>query len=94
MDRKENYWMNIHIKNLVHRYDIEVISNLNFDLTGYNSVAIIGASGSGKSTLLRILSSLEKPSDGEVTMNGMDIDSKAYRKKLALSFKTIIYFRI
>jgi len=87
VDRKENYWMNIHIKNLVHRYDIEVISNLNFDLTGYNSVAIIGASGSGKSTLLRILSSLEKPSEGEVTMNGMDIDSKAYRKKIGFVFQ-------
>jgi polar amino acid transport system ATP-binding protein len=87
MDRKEDYRMKIHIKDLVHRYDIEVLSNLSFDLDGYNSVAIIGASGSGKSTLLRILSSLEKPTEGEVTMNGMHIDSKDYRKKIGFVFQ-------
>lgn len=36
-------------------------------------VAIVGASGSGKSTLLHILGSVEKPTAGTVTVDGVDI---------------------
>ena len=36
-------------------------------------VAIVGASGSGKSTLLHILGSVDRPTDGTVTIDGTDL---------------------
>jgi polar amino acid transport system ATP-binding protein len=79
--------MKINIQHLRHAYDTEVLSNLNFSIEGYHSIAIIGASGSGKSTLLRILSSLEKPSSGTVTINDASISSKDYKDRIGFVFQ-------
>lgn len=38
-------------------------------------VAIIGASGSGKSSLIHILGSVDKPTEGKIMVEGMDISS-------------------
>ena len=40
-------------------------------------VALMGASGAGKSTLLHVLNGTEKPSDGKVLINGVDIHKSA-----------------
>jgi ABC transport system ATP-binding/permease protein len=45
-----------------------------------NLVALMGASGAGKSTLLHVLNGTEKPSQGKVLINGIDI--YAYPKKI------------
>ncbi|MCU0438353.1 MAG: ATP-binding cassette domain-containing protein [Raineya sp.] len=40
-----------------------------------NLIGIMGASGAGKTTLLNVLAGLEKPSRGQVLLNGIDIHS-------------------
>lgn len=47
--------------------------NLNIEPKTFNS--IIGQSGSGKSTLLNIMGTLDKPTSGEVHINGKEVSS-------------------
>lgn len=51
---------------------IEVLRDISFSFDAGTSVVITGPSGSGKSTLLHIIGTLEKPSKGEVEINGTD----------------------
>ena len=79
--------MKINIQNLTHQYDVEVLKSLTFQLEGFNSIAIIGASGSGKSTLLRLLSGLEKPSQGTILINDTNVKEETYRKLIGFVFQ-------
>ena len=80
--------MKVEIKNLTHVYDVEVLHQLNETLEDYRSIALIGISGSGKSTLLRILSGIEKPTEGQVFMNGQDVTEEDYRKSVGFVFQS------
>ncbi len=52
---------------------VQALSNLSFSVEEGEYVAIMGESGSGKTTLLNILASLDKPTSGEVMLNGNNI---------------------
>lgn len=54
---------------------VDVLCGIDFDLSGQESIAVVGASGVGKSTLLHILGTLERPSAGEVRYEGEDVFS-------------------
>ncbi|WP_223066104.1 ABC transporter ATP-binding protein [Paenibacillus caui] len=50
--------------------EVNVLNMLNMNIHKGEFIAIVGKSGCGKSTLLRLLSGLEKPSAGEIVMEG------------------------
>ncbi|MEO5969063.1 MAG: ABC transporter permease [Bdellovibrionia bacterium] len=68
----------LEVKNLSFSYkignrEVEVLKNLNFNVSSGEFVGIQGPSGSGKSTLFYILGFLLKASSGQLRFNGLDI---------------------
>ena len=49
---------------------VQALSSVNFSVEKGEYVAIMGESGAGKTTLLNILAALDKPSNGDVILNG------------------------
>ncbi len=52
---------------------VQALSNVSFSVEQGEYVAIMGESGSGKTTLLNILAALDKPTGGEVLLDGKSI---------------------
>lgn len=70
----------LEVKNLKKIYttrfggnQIQALSNVSFSVEQGEYVAIMGESGSGKTTLLNILASLDKPTSGEVYLDGKNM---------------------
>ncbi|TDP59783.1 ABC transporter ATP-binding protein [Aminicella lysinilytica] len=70
----------LEVKNLKKIYttrfggnQVQALQNVTFSVEEGEYVAIMGESGSGKTTLLNILASLDKPTSGEVLLNGRNI---------------------
>ena len=61
---------------------VEALRNVTFSAEEGEFTAIMGESGSGKTTLLNILASLDRPTGGEVLLNGRDI-TKITEKEMA-----------
>ena len=72
--------------------DLEVLRDINMEVSEGEVVCIIGPSGSGKSTFLRCINQLETPTSGEVLYKGENIcDSKAdirkFREEVGMVFQ-------
>ena len=70
----------LEVKNLKKIYttrfggnSVQALTNVCFSVEEGEYVAIMGESGSGKTTLLNILASLDKPTSGQVLLNGRNI---------------------
>ncbi|MCP9454963.1 MAG: ABC transporter ATP-binding protein [Nitrospira sp.] len=53
--------------------ELPVLKGINLEIRRGELIAIVGASGAGKSTLLHIIGTLDRPSHGTVTFDGIDL---------------------
>ena len=87
------------IKNLIKSYgskdfETKVLKGIDLSIFQDDFIAVMGPSGSGKTTLLNILSTIDKPTQGIVTLDGKDITrisnkelSKLRRDKIGFVFQ-------
>ena len=84
----------IELKNIKKVYgkgnaQVEALKNINFKADKGEVVLIMGPSGAGKSTFLTIAGSLQKPTSGEVLINGEDISDFSAKKRNGLRLNRI-----
>lgn len=87
----------IEIKNLHKNFgDLHVLKGINLHVGAKEVVVIIGPSGSGKSTVLRCMNYLEKPTSGDVIVDGMNLNDQeninAVRKEVGMVFQRFNLF--
>jgi lipoprotein-releasing system ATP-binding protein len=63
---------------------LEVLQGIAISVSTGERIAIVGASGSGKTTLLQILGGLDRPTTGEVLVDGRDIHQQTEQERGAL----------
>lgn len=73
----DNTDVKISVKNLKKNFgSLEVLKDINMEVTEGEVVVLIGPSGSGKSTFLRCLNQLEKATSGQIVIDGYDVTDK------------------
>ena len=88
----------ISIRHLAKAYgDSHVLSDVSCDIAQGDVVSVIGPSGTGKSTLLRCINLLERPTSGQIIIDGEDVlgpdaDVTALRKKVGMVFQSFNLF--
>ena len=80
-------------------YEVVAVNNASICIEEGEMVAVVGQSGSGKTTLLNLIGGIEKPSSGNVLVDGVDIYSmsddemaKIRRNKVGHIFQDYNYF--
>ena len=64
----------IKVKNIHKSFgDLEVLKGVNLSIEKGEIVAIIGKSGAGKTTLLQLIGTLDRPTNGQVLIDGTDV---------------------
>lgn len=58
---------------LTHHYEEKLGAAVDFTVTGYQKIGIIGMSGSGKSTLINLLSGFLRPNESKIQLDGQPL---------------------
>ena len=83
----------IRLENVSFKYDGSdkyVLKNVNISLGKNEKIALVGHNGAGKSTLIKLLLRLYDPTEGRVTVNGVDVcdcRAKEYRNMFSVVFQ-------
>ncbi|WP_226961911.1 MULTISPECIES: ABC transporter ATP-binding protein [Streptomyces] len=80
------------VRNGVRRTLFPAVKGVDFELDAGRTVALVGQSGSGKSTVARMIAQLEKPTGGEILLNGQPATfrrrgMREYRSQVQMVFQ-------
>ena len=84
----------IELRDVVVAYDTRVIlDSVNLNIENGETLVVLGGSGSGKSTLLRLIIGLQRPTSGQIIVDGVDITTLSeeefnkVRQKMGMVFQ-------
>lgn len=90
-----NYQIEFH--NVSFRYpgtEVDVLKNLSLKLDVGQRMAVVGKNGSGKTTMIKLLCRLYDPTEGVITLNGIDIRKYDYEDYLNIFSVVFQDFRL
>ncbi|MBD9373813.1 ABC transporter ATP-binding protein [Rhizobium sp. ARZ01] len=84
----------ITFRNVTKKFgDFVAVDNLTLNIYNREFFALLGASGCGKSTLLRMLAGFERPTSGEIILDGQDIAAiPPYKRPVNMMFQSYALF--
>ena len=90
----------VRVEGVTFRYpetDVDVLRDVDLDLPAGSTVAFVGENGAGKSTLVKLLCRFYEPSEGRITVDGVDlasIDPDCWRERIAAGFQDFVKFEL
>ena len=75
--------------------DLQTIDDVNLKIERHQMVAIVGSSGAGKSTVIDLITGLQRPHNGRVLVDGVDlgeIDLASWRRRIGYVTQNVMVF--
>ncbi|MEU4806266.1 ABC transporter ATP-binding protein [Actinosynnema sp. NPDC023587] len=69
------------------RGELHAVCDVSFELSAGETLGLVGESGSGKSTIAKLLMSLERPTGGEVLLDGRPLAPRRHARDLQIVFQ-------
>ena len=83
IEKRDDHEYEFEFRNVSFKYpntDHYVLRNINLKLNVNNRIAIVGQNGAGKTTLIKLLCRLYEPTEGEILLNGINIEKYDYEE--------------
>jgi ATP-binding cassette subfamily B protein len=74
-----------------------VLDDLDLFIEAGSSVALVGENGAGKTTLIKLLCRFYDPTEGRITVDGVDVrelDLDDYRRRVAVIFQDFVHYQL
>ena len=89
----------IHFQNVSFKYpgsDKYVLRNINLFIKPNESIALVGLNGAGKTTLIKLLTRLYDPTEGQITLDGIDLreyDMQSLHQRFGVIFQDFVRYQ-
>lgn len=75
--------------------EVDVLRDIDLPIPARSALAIVGVNGAGKTTLVKLLAGFYEPSEGRVTVDGVDLrelDVQEWRRRMSGCFQDFVHF--
>ena len=90
----------IRFENVSFRYpggETDVFNGLNLEIEAGQSLGVVGVNGAGKTTLVKLLARMYDPTDGRITVDGIDLrefDATSWQRRMSAIFQDFIRYEL